>query len=102
MEHFDILLVVRKEFYVVYYIPNEEFYLLYTSVIFVEMPLETCHFTGIAVKCNTSEINCERSEVSVSERAEQALPDQWVPREKLYLGNEAFWTYGAGNKKCLF
>ena len=75
MEHFDILLVVRKEFYVVYYIPNEEFYLLYTSVIFVEMPLETCHFTGIAVKCNTSEINCERSEVSVSERAEQALPD---------------------------
>ena len=21
---------------------------------------------------------------------------------QLYLGNEAFWTYGAGNKKCLF
>ena len=45
---------------------------------------------------------CERSEVSVSERVEQALPDKWVPREKLYLGNESFWTYGAGNKKCLF
>ena len=46
--------------------------------------------------------NYERSEVSGSERAEQALPDQWVLREKLYLGNEAFWTYVAGNKKCLF
>ena len=40
----------------------------------------------------------EANEVPISSHIWVALSTL----NRLYLGNEAFWTYGAGNKKCLF
>ena len=63
-------------------------------VIFIMNLITTNLIISTEVLLRVSEAN----EVPISSHIWVALSTL----NRLYLGNEAFWTYDAGNKKCLF